>query len=378
MEKLEIYLLQETLGIIPDDWKVGSFAHFNYSEVMKSLYMYDFPNAWKQEAIKEKICTIGANDYYNKWTSEEFLEIEDTPLMEINSLANRQLVNGSIVAGKVTGIPLAGGNHQLLFYNKKIIDKKPESMMDLLDIASTVKRSKNLDYGFAFPTGACYFILPFLYGFGSDLWSNEKEPITWDALFKAICFLKENIYEKKVFPIKWEQAESAKCFKNGNTAYCIGGDWNICDFDKATNHNLGICQIPKLERECLSTANASYLFVSKYLKPELYDNVKEFCTRMLDQEIQTKIVKKLYRMPAAKSFQLDTSNFGDLQVESYKVYSKAFILPPKKEVTHMYHVLADLLEPNVLIKDTPEKLTDNVIMHLKDADSYYKNNRIKI
>lgn len=378
MEKLEILLLKETLGIIPNSWKVDEYAHLNYSDVMKSLYLHDFPNTWKQKGMKERVCTIGANDYFNKWTSQEFMVIEDTPLMDINSCANKQLVNGSSISGKITGIPLAGGNHQLLFYNKKLIDKKPESMFDLLEISTSVKKSKKLDYGFVFPTGACYFILPLLYGFGAGLWSDEEIPIPWDALFKTICFLKEAIYEKNILPIKWEQAESIESFMGGRSAYCIGGDWNIRDFDEATDHNLGICQIPELERECRSTANASYLFVSKYLRTDLFDNVKGFCEKMLSQEIQAKIVKELYRMPAAKGFKLNEIEFGNLQIESYSVYNKAFILPPKKEVTHMYHVLADLLEPNVLVSDTPEKLTDKVIMLLNDAESYYKNNLIKL
>ena len=44
----------------------------------------------------------------------------------------------------------------------------------------------------------------------------------------------------------------------------------------------------------------------------------------------------------------------------------------------MYHVLADLLEPNVLIRDNPEELTKKVILHLNDVESYYKNNLLKM
>lgn len=117
MEKLEIFLLEETMGVVPEYWGLNQFANFNYSNVMKSLYLYDFPNAWKEGELKKKICTIGANDYFNKWTSEEFLVIEDSGLNGIFSLANEELVKGSIVNGKRTGIPLFGGNHQLLFYN---------------------------------------------------------------------------------------------------------------------------------------------------------------------------------------------------------------------------------------------------------------------
>ena len=378
MEKLEIFLLEETMGVVPEYWGLNQFANFNYSNVMKSLYLYDFPNAWKEGELKKKICTIGANDYFNKWTSEEFLVIEDSGLNGIFSLANEELVKGSIVNGKRTGIPLFGGNHQLLFYNKKLVNQVPEPMQDLIAIAESVKKKKKLDYGFVFPTGACYFILPFLYGYGANLWSNSQIPISEDSLYKTICFLRELIYERKVAPIKWEQAESIECFTKGNAAYCIGGDWNIKEFDMATDSNLGICKIPKLERECRSTANASYLFVSKYIKEELHKNIREFCKLFLGQDIQASIIRNLYRMPAARNFSIDKNNFDEKLLKSYEVYKRAFIMPPKKEVTHMYHVLADLLEPNVLIRDNPEELTKKVILHLNDVESYYKNNLLKM
>lgn len=378
MEKVEIYLLEETMGRIPTSWGLSQLANFNYSNVMKSLYLCDFPNAWKEEELKKKICTIGANDYFNKWTSEEFMVIEDSILNEILSLANEELVKGSIVNGKRTGIPLSGGNHQLLFYNKKLVDQVPETMQDLIDIAESTKKKKKLDYGFVFPTGACYFILPFLYGFGANLWSNDLTPIAADPLNKTICFLRELIYERKIAPVKWEQAESIECFIKGKAAYCIGGDWNIKEFDMATDSNLGICKIPRLERECRSTANASYLFVSKYIKEELLNNIKEICKIFLGQNVQSSIIKSLYRMPAARNFVIDKNNFDEKLLNSYEVYKQAFIMPPKKDVTHMYHVLADLLEPNVLIRDTPDILTDKVILHLNDVESYYKNNLLKM
>ena len=83
-------------------------------------------------------------------------------------------------------------------------------------------------------------------------------------------------------------------------------------------------------------------------------------------------------MPAARNFSIDKNNFDEKLLKSYEVYKRAFIMPPKKEVTHMYHVLADLLEPNVLIRDNPEELTKKVILHLNDVESYYKNNLLKM
>lgn len=377
MEKLQVYLLKETLGIVPEKWGVKEYATFHYSDVMKSLYLKDFPNAWEQEDLKNKLSTIGANDYFNKWTGDNFLYIEDTELNFLLDYVKPSLAEGSTIAGKKTGIPLFGGNHQLLFYNKKYVSDEPKTMDELIVTADEVKKQFNLDYGFVLPTGACYFILPFLYGFGAPLWADKGEPIPFDALVKTIELLRVLIYDKKSLPIKWEQAESIKCFTEEKAAYCIGGDWNIREFDEATNHNLGICEIPALDRCCRSTANASYLFLSRYLEPELYSNVKEMCKIFFSIDVQTEIMKNLYRMPAIKDYDMNAVEISDLLRSSYSVYESAYILPAKKEVTHMYHVLADMLEPYVIAHDSPEDIARKVMLHLEDVESYYKNNLLK-
>jgi maltose-binding protein MalE len=373
MDKIEVYLLNSTLERLPEKWKVNEFMHFNYSDVMKSLYLDDFPNAWKQKDLRKKMATIGANDYFNKWTGEEFMNIDDTVLKSIYNNVRVELADGSIINGKRTGIPLAGGNHQLLFYNKNYVTEEPKTFDELIEMSEKVKSKYNLDYGFIFPTGACYFILPILYGFGADLWSTAaKDAIPFESLCKTIKYLKKLIYDKKILPIKWEQEQSMLCFMNGKAAFCIGGDWNIREFDEALEHKLGVCEIPSLERECRTTANASYLFLSKELEPELYKKVEIFCTKVLSYEIQTMIIKELYRMPASKNYEFNEDEFDELTVKSYEIYKKSFIMPPLKEVTNMYHVLADLLEPNVLISDTTENLAQSVLKQLEDVDSYYK------
>lgn len=373
MNKLELYVLNSTLERLPEQWDISDYVNMNYSVVMKALYTEDFPNAWKKEELRKKIGTIGANDYYNKWTGKEFISIEDTPLNKLYSKVKDELSDGSIIDGKRTGIPLSGGNCQILFYNKKYVDKVPTTFEELIQMAKEIKEKHNLEYGFVFPTGACYFILPMLYGYGADLWSTPgEEPISYDALYKTICMLSDLIYTKKELPVKWEQEQSMPYFMSGKAAFCIGGDWNIREFDEALNHQMGICAIPKLERECRATANANYLFLSKELEEDLYHNAEKFCEKVLSTEVQTQIIKELYRMPAAKDYKLEESQFDELTIENYKIYNSSFILPPLKEVTNMYHVLADMLEPEVLISMSPEDLAKDVLEKLKDVDSYYK------
>lgn len=371
MEKLELYILKSIFENLPDTWNISDYVTIKYSNVMKSLYLEDFPNVWKNEQLRKRIGTIGANDYFNKWTGSEFMVLEDTPLNSLFGLVKKDLADGSMINGKRTGIPLSGGNHQILFYNKKYTNTVPDNFDELIETAEQVKKDSNLEYGVALPSGATYFVLPMLYGFGADLWATPgAEPIPEKPLFKFISWFGDLIYNKKVLPVKWEQAESMDCFMNGRSAYCIGGDWNINEFDNALNHNLGISMIPKLDRECRSTCNANYLYVSKELRNELNINVEKFCKKALSQEIQTQLMQKLYRMPASNNYKVDENKMDGLLLDSYKIYNKSYILPALTEVSNMYHVLADLLEPDILVSDTPENLTKNILKNLKNINSY--------
>ncbi len=305
MSKIEVFLLEETFGIIPKSCELNDFANFNYSKTMKSLYLTDFPNAWKNENIRNKLVVIGANDYFNKWTSTEFLPLKKNIFGDIFELLDRKLLYGSMINGDITGIPLMGGNHQLLFYNKDYVKEVPNTMMELISMLEYLKKKFDLKYPFVFPTGSCYFILPFLYGYGADLWSNDNTCISRDSLYKTISFLRGLIYEKKILPVKWEQLESKECFMNEKAAFCIGGDWNIIEFRKRLSRKLGISKIPSLERQCRSTANASYLFISNFFKNEFYSIIKRFCRTFLSQEIQTDIINKLYRMPVLNEYEVN-------------------------------------------------------------------------
>lgn len=373
MNKLNLYILKSTFEYLPETWMVSENCKINYSETMKDLYLDDFPKAWSNKNLRVNMGTIGANDYFNKWTGNEFLYLEDTKLNDIYELVKDELADGSIIDGKRAGIPLSGGNHQLLFYNKKFVGNIPTTFNELISMSEKIKKKYKLEYSFVMPTGACYFILPILYGFGAELWSKPNtEPISEEALYKTIVLLSDLIYDREILPVKWEQEDSMKYFMEGKAAFCIGGDWNISQFQKALDFNVGVCEIPKLERACRSNSNANYLYISKYANSEVIDNAVKFCKKVLNKKNQDSIIKELYRMPAMKDYEFDENEFDQIMIDSYKVYKKSFILPPLKEVSHMYHVLADLLEPNVLVSDSPEVITKSVIQELKNLNSYYK------
>ena len=137
--------------------------------------------------------------------------------------------------------------------------------------------------------------------------------------------------------------------------------------------DLGICAIPPVEGECLSTSNANYLFLSKYLDEALYEKARNFCNLILSDEKQGELLESMYRMPVTKSFTLDTDAASEVVKVIYDVYKKSFILPPKIEVSHMYHVLADLLERDVLTSAPEDELAADYCERLLHVEDFAKS-----
>lgn len=351
---------------------LNRLAQLHFSPAMHELYLEDFPRFWQDPELKKRIVVIGANDYIHKWNGDEFINFSDTPISSLLDWTDDRIQKGALYNGSITGLPLSGGNHQLLFYDKKQVARAPSSFKELVCDARRLKADCGAIYPFVLPTNACYFILPLLYGFGSPLWCQENNPalgITRESLKKTLILLKDLMYDNHLIPIKWEQYHSLGEFLSRKAAYCIGGDWDITACLEVLGYDLGIAKIGPLEQECLSTAGGSYLFISKYLDNSLYQTVKDVAEIILSNKVQEGIVNELNRFPARKDFTFDYQAKGQFFQDNHSVFKDSIFLPPLPNISHTYHVLAELLEPGILVRYPIDDLTDWAIKTINDENS---------
>jgi ABC-type glycerol-3-phosphate transport system substrate-binding protein len=367
-----IVTLRSTFEGLEARWGVEEHVDWYISPAMHDLYLEDFPRHWADPEARKRLAAIGPNDYFYKWQGDEFQSLEDSPLAYLLDRVEPRYAEASRLEGKLTGLPLSGGNHQLMFVNKAYVDEIPQTFEQLLAQTWRLRNSNTLLYPFVFPTNACYFVFPLLYGHGAPLWSDPQQPnvgITLESLIKTFGLLKQLMYDDVLLPVKWEQYHSIAEFQTGRSAFCFGGDWDIKSHLDLFGDQLAIAPIPSLERECRSTAGCNYLYLSKQIAAEPLAAIDTVANVMLSPAVQRQIFGHIYRYPVVKGIALDAADTPQVLQASYQVFAQSIFLPPYKILSHIFHVLADLLEPGVLVKYPLDELMHKAYLKMQDVNS---------
>ena len=370
IKKATLFTLFSTFENLNDHWGLEDSIDFRISKTMHDLYMEDFPSSWADASLRKQLAIIGPNDYFTKWESNEFSYFEDTPLAHLLDKVEPQYIEGSRLEGKITGLPLFGGNHQLMFINRSLTDVVPSTFDELIKETWRLRNSNVLLYPFVYPTNACYFAFPLLYSTGSPLWGDPEEPelgITWQSLYDVLMLHKELMYDHSLLPVKWEQYHSVFEFQTRRAAFCFGGDWDIKSHLEVLGEDLIVAPIPSIDRESRSTASCNYLYLSHEFETSRLPSIESLVEKLLSIEIQTELMNKLYRNPVINDVKAEFDN-TNLNI-SHRVYEQSIVLPPTKWVSHIFHVLADLFEPGVMVKYPLGELTDQAIEKMQDTES---------
>ncbi|ATX76985.1 extracellular solute-binding protein [Reinekea forsetii] len=372
LERIMLLTLHSTFEETYKNWGLENLADVRVSPTMHDLYLEDFPSLWAKDDVKQKMAVIGPNDYFTKWQSNEFSYFEDTPLSYLLDKVRPSCYEGAKIDGKVCGLPLCGGNHQLMFINRSLTDCIPATFDELLTETWRLRNGNHLLYPLVYPTNASYFALPLLYSTGSPLWSDPDNPhvgITRDSLYEVLKLHKELMYDHMLLPIKWEQYHSVFEFQTRRAAFCFGGDWDIRSHMEVLGEDLIIAPIPSIARRSRSSASCNYLFLSNKLNTDLYASAEQVANKLLSPEVQGDWAKTLFRNPVIKDFGESLAPQEPNLKASKSVYDNAVILPPNEHVSHAFHVMADLFEPGVMVKHNLQQLTDLAIEKMLDIHS---------
>lgn len=373
-----VLTLQSTFGDRLGPWGLEAIADVRLSPAMHDLYMEDFPRAFADPELRRRLVVIGPNDYFYKWRGDELAFFEDTPLAPMLELVEPRYAAGAVLEGKVSGLPLGGGNHQLLFINRSLTEVVPESFDELMAEAWRLRNDNVLLWPFVYPTNACYFTLPLLYGLGAPLWSDPERPdvgITRKALRALLEMHRALMYDDIMLPVKWEQYHAVAELQTRRAAFCFGGDWDIRSHQQALGDDLVIAPIPALTRPCRSTASCSYLYVSAELDPACLGSVRQVAELLLSEPVQLSMARDLYRNPARVGMAEQMASVAPAGPEdpnlrqSREVFESAVFLPPYRILSHIYHVLADLFEPGVMVRYQLAELLDRAMEKMQDVDS---------
>lgn len=203
------------------------------------------------------------------------------------------------IEGYQYGVPVIGGNHLLLYYNKDIL---PNGISDWSEIekATGDLRAKGL-IPISTDISQAYWLLPFLSVFGG--WPIKGENIgdlDVNAVKKSFDFL-DLMLKKKTLESYNASYEMMDKFFAGEIGAIINGEWVYNYIADHMKGKLGVCGLPLINgvKPVTPTSAVGLIFPNNSLESEYSEHLIKFARFMLSEECQEKWANSAKRVPVS-------------------------------------------------------------------------------
>lgn len=198
--------------------------------------------------------------------------------------------------GKIYGIPVLGGNHLVLFYNKSHVSVPAKTWQELRDQGQAL-RSKGIKL-IGWPFLEPYYFLPFLQSLAP--WTPEQ--LNTNAMESALSAYHQLTVSGLISAECGQDCNTSR-FYRGEFAYAISGDWAVADAKLKLGNRLGIADLPKFgERPLLSGRGLQCLVFSN---PKTFSKHRalflEFGRFLQSEAIQSRWASEALRKPLHKA-----------------------------------------------------------------------------
>ena len=200
------------------------------------------------------------------------------------------------------------GNHLTLVYNKKLIQKPPQTDEELVTIGKNLTVDSNGDgkfeqYGLVWNYTEPFFFIPFMTGFGGWVMDDDGNP-TLDnpGVVGGLNFIKDLRDTYKIIPMEADYNIADALFKDGKAAMIINGDWSWAGYKKA-GIDIGIAPLPKIVKTglwCAPMVSPKGFSINMNVSKEKMDLVLDVLKFLLAPENQLETAKALNTMPTWK------------------------------------------------------------------------------
>lgn len=216
-------------------------------------------------------------------------------------LVPENLVKTMFIDGFQYGIPVIGGNHLILYYNKDIL---PDGISDWSQIEKLTGaiRAKGLIPA-STDINQAYWLLPILSAFGGWPIKGEGiESLDVYAVKKAFDFL-DSLLKKNTLESYNASYEMMDKFFAGEIGAIINGEWVYNYIAGHLKDKLGICGLPFINgvKPVTPTSSVGLIFPSNSLESEYGEHLKKFARFMLSEECQEKWANDAKRVPVSKA-----------------------------------------------------------------------------
>jgi len=233
----------------------------NFNESQKDIQVESLPIPY--DAFADKITAaiprghgpdvfIFAHDRLGDWAISKIIEPLDLFVQEdpsiVDSFSNSHIKSLSY-KGSLYGIPMAFKS-TALFYNKKLVNKVPETVSEMIEMAKRLTDQKKETYGLVYEAGNFYFHSAWYHSFGGRVFDQENKPdFTSKESVESFKFL-TYLLKQKIMPEEITSTLVTSLFNQNKAAFVINGPWFLGEIEKGVDY--GVTLLPVLDKKAAS------------------------------------------------------------------------------------------------------------------------------
>ncbi|MEH6534359.1 MAG: extracellular solute-binding protein [Photobacterium frigidiphilum] len=177
-------------------------------------------------------------------------------------LLSTDLSEGALKTAKVDnvywGVPVIQGNHLMLFYNKKFVDKPVTSWQDLTKISKQYRDDNLIPIGWNYTD--MYFFMPFLFAFNGHPLDGDAITLDTPEMVEALNYYQQ-LSDQKVVDNRCNYNCSQQRLIKGEEAYAINGDWAYQDLKDEMGDDFGVALLPTLNSKPMYSMKSTFVFI---------------------------------------------------------------------------------------------------------------------
>lgn len=197
------------------------------------------------------------------------------------------------------------GNHLTLIYNRDLLERVPETDLELIEVGKKLARDRDGDgkpdmYALTWNYTEPFFFIPFLTGFGGWVMTDDGVPtLDSQAMVEALSFIRDLRDKFRIIPNEADYNIADLLFKDGKAAMIINGDWSWAGYVKA-GVNFGVAPLPKITGTglwCAPMVSPKGFSLNSNTAPEKRPLVISLLKFLMQPEMQLQTARVLKTMP---------------------------------------------------------------------------------
>lgn len=203
------------------------------------------------------------------------------------------------------------GNHLALVYNKKYVQKPPQTDTELIKLSKAIQEKYGYAagrpnvYGLTWNYIEPFFFIPFYTGFGGWVFAEDGVTPALDnqSMVNALNFIRSLRDKEKIVPNEADYEIADALFKDGKAAMLINGDWSWAGY-KQKGIDIGIAPLPKITSTglwCAPMTSPKGFSLNINVSSEKLPLIVDVLQYLLSDECQLETMKELQTAPTRKS-----------------------------------------------------------------------------